>query len=206
MALAATASASPAALASSIDPAGIARCRRACGDLPLERLSTVDLAHACARNYRCGRRIMKTLDATASSEQFHEWRKTVQRHWRHMQVLESAWPREFVARQESAHALADALGDEHDLEILRLWIRSHAAAAKERAGARRLEVLIDLRQRELRNSALSIGGRLFAERAGAFRRRLAIYLSSPEGDTGTTSQTPTVGRKAEPVVRLARPV
>ena len=54
----------------------------------------------------------------ADVELLHEWRKRVKDLWYHAKLLEEAWPPVLQALGDEAHALADHLGDDHDLGVL----------------------------------------------------------------------------------------
>ena len=45
------------------------------------------VAKGLRQSYRGGRKAFAQAFATGSDEDFHEWRKTLQHHWRHMQLL-----------------------------------------------------------------------------------------------------------------------
>ena len=51
-------------------------------------------------------------------EAVHDWRKAVQRHWRHMLLLREAWPEYFEARAAEAKEVSELLGLAQDLTLL----------------------------------------------------------------------------------------
>lgn len=106
---------------------------------------------------------------------FHEWRKDAQRHWRQMQLLTAAWPDAMAVRIAKARALSQSLGDDHDIHVLLGHLRT---AGPELASWSELESFYDgciERQLALRMAARNDGRLLFAERPGAFRRRIMRY-------------------------------
>lgn len=111
----------------------------------------------------------------ASDETFHEWRKNVQRHWRHMQLLTAAWPRELKIRADLCHSIGETIGRDHDLAVLETCLggsgRQYGPVAKVRTARQMCHTL----QAELRESVRVDGERLFLERAGAFGDRLERY-------------------------------
>lgn len=125
-------------------------------------------------SYRRGRRQLRHAYAHPNDEAFHDLRKAVQQHWRHMQVLQRAWPALFAARLEAARRLSQILGDDHDLAVfvarLKALPRSTLATADRRAIDRHCRV----EQDRLRTLAHPLCQQLYAERAGPFARRIAV--------------------------------
>ena len=78
------------------------------------------------------------------------------------------WP-SIAGQAKDAHALADLLGDEHDLAILDQRLAHGVPAPVDVDGVREL---IAHRRDELRAEALRIGARVYAEKPKAFRRRM----------------------------------
>lgn len=125
--------------------------------------------------YERGRRTRKRAYAHDVDEDFHEWRKWVQQHWRHMQLLSRAWPEVMHVRVEAARELSEFLGDDHDLYFLAKLVRENGPGlADEKEVARFLEGC-RLRQQELRALARHRGARLFGESAKSFRQRITAY-------------------------------
>jgi CHAD domain-containing protein len=122
------------------------------------------LADGLARTYRDGRRAFGMAVADPSAENFHEWRKRVKDHWYHMQLLRHVWPEMMKAYRGVMEQLSDALGDHHDLDVLRALVDEPGVLA-----------IIDRRRGELEAIAEEIGERVYAERPGAFRERMRGY-------------------------------
>ena len=146
--------------------------RKIVAELPLpEHFQT--LQDGLAQSYRRGRRQLRSAYADPHDEAFHDLRKSVQQHWRHMQVLQRAWPDLFVARLEAARRLSQILGDDHDLAVfvarLKTMPRSTLSAADRRAIERHCRV----EQDRLRTLAHPLCQQLYAERAGQFAKRIA---------------------------------
>jgi CHAD domain-containing protein len=127
--------------------------------------------------YRACRDEFAQVDEQASAEAIHEWRKTVQRHWRHMLLLSPAWPELMTARAHAARELAGLLGRDHDLAVLLAFIRSTRATITPK-DARSLETVCSIRQQAVRREARLLGARLLADRASDLHRRVALYWSS----------------------------
>jgi CHAD domain-containing protein len=70
------------------------------------------------RSYRNGCEALAVAQEEPSQEHFHEWRKQVKYLWHQLHVLQPIQLGQLTALADHAHALADALGDDHDLAIL----------------------------------------------------------------------------------------
>ena len=133
------------------------------------------LGNGLRRCYRGTRKAFRHAYDTHRDEDFHEWRKGVQHHWRQMQLLVPCWPSELSARAETAKALSQLLGDDHDIFLLRklastptMTFGSHEETTAFLKRCRR-------RQRVLRQEAYAEGKRLFAEQSRPFAERIEAY-------------------------------
>lgn len=138
-------------------------------NLPLKSFDAGSAFAGLEADYRAGRRQLRRATATGTSEDLHEMRKHIQRHWRHMQLFESAWPREFGVRIEMARALSETLGLDHDHWLLRQRLGKDAA---------RLDRLCGEEQEKLRQAALPALKLFYSECPGPLRRRLQGYWAS----------------------------
>jgi CHAD domain-containing protein len=125
------------------------------------------------RVYGNGRRALSAVESEASPECFHEWRKQVKYLRHQLEFLEPVWPGVLCELAGEAHKLADDLGDEHDLTVLREKAQEHGDTGSPELSA--VLALIDRRRGELRDKALSRGRQLYEEKPGAFATRLRGY-------------------------------
>jgi CHAD domain-containing protein len=132
-------------------------------DWPLERDGFAVFEDGLRRTYRRGRRDWRAAAEDPSSEHLHEWRKRVKDLWYQCSILERSWKPVMSALADEAHELSDRLGDDHDLAVLSEF------------GAESLEPLIARRREELRDEALIYGARLYADKPGAFVRRIESW-------------------------------
>lgn len=160
------------------------RMQRRVRKWPIAHSGWATLADGSKRIYRHGRVSLGTAYEEPTPENFHEWRKRVKDLWHHYQILEPIWSEVVSVQAEQAHALADLLGDDHDLSVLREKLM---AAPEEFGGHSNVAMaveLIDRRCAHLRRSAQFLGQRLFAERPGAFLRRNKAYWQAWKLQTG----------------------
>ena len=122
------------------------------------------------RSYQRGRRAMGEAKHRPSAERMHAWRKRVKDLWYHERFLASVGGPAIRGQAKDLHLLADLLGDHHDLGVLRRRLTGdppHVAADVDG-----IIGLIDHRQAELEGQALGLGLRIYAEKPGAFVRRM----------------------------------
>lgn len=123
------------------------------------------------QSYRRGRRAFALAYECLDDEAFHDWRKSVQQHWRHMALLSRAWPELMNARASEARELSQTLGDDHDLSML-------ASLAKDELSVEHARVIGHLaseRQDKLREAVWPRGLRLFAAKPARLRHKLELY-------------------------------
>ena len=132
--------------------------------------------------YRQGRDAYLAAAEDRSVENLHEWRKQVKYLWHQLQVLGPTWPELMEELGNQAHQLADHLGDDHDLAVLRELVVREGAQWAAPGTLMRLLDLIDVRRGELQHAAAQLGQRLYADRPKAFLRRLHTYWQAWRAD------------------------
>lgn len=160
--------------------ARLAKARKALDDarkraarLELDPNSFAPLEEGLRRTQRDSIRTMRHAWDVETDEAFHDWRKNVQRHWRHMKLLAPAWPELLEARAATARELSQRLGDDHDLSMLIAF-----ASNRSRSGltARQVKALSQACRKEqaiLREKARTIGARLTSDKPGSLARHVA---------------------------------
>jgi len=128
------------------------------------------------------------------AEDFHEWRKSAQRHWRQMQLLCRAWPEAMEARITAAGDLSRLLGDDHDLAVLTDRVTAQRKSLGKDWDMDAFLAACATRQDGLRHSARDLGSFLFVERPSIFRQRMDAYWKAArdvanDGD-GAVSRAP----------------
>ena len=153
------------------------------------------------QNYRNGQRAFAAAYSAGGDEAFHEWRKTVQQHWRHMALVSRTWPELFNARVAAARALSQILGDDHDLSVLVAFVRSLPADRLSALHVREIERRVRARQKQLRKAAEPRGRQLFAEGAKGHSRRISVMWEAAEqmdeGEEEVTDTASPAGEKAQ---------
>jgi CHAD domain-containing protein len=149
--------------------AGRARIDR----LPVDGEGWELIAPGIHRTYRRGRKRLRTVEEEASVTTLHELRKRVKDLWYQLRLIREADKHMIRALADHAHDLSDHLGDDHDLALLREEVQSRRDAFGSPADQRRLLQEIDQRRGELQFAAVSLGGRVYADKPKKFTARLA---------------------------------
>ncbi len=108
----------------------------------------------------------------------HEWRKHVQLHWRHMQLVSPAWPEYCAARIGEARSISALIGEVRDLGMLADFASDTAAAKLTPATIRSIQAVVAPRQSALKAEARLRGTRLLAEGAKGVARRIECYWAA----------------------------
>ena len=117
------------------------------------------------RIYRTGRRTGRAARAHPDPPSLHEWRKQVQ-YLRHaLQIIHHLQAGAAPKASARARRLAEYLGEDHDLALLRASALAYARAHELDCDA--LVSVIDRRRRELQRKALPLGRRLYGRSAPA---------------------------------------
>jgi CHAD domain-containing protein len=168
--------------AETVDASKVTRARRLLkqagrewGRLQLRPDSFAPIGAGLATSYRRCRAAFSEAYEQPSDEAYHEWRKSVQQHWRHMRLLSRAWPDYFAARIKAARELSDILGEDHDYGMLESFLRTEGRPLLPRREASRLGALCRARQKELRAAARPRGLQLLAEGPRGLARRVECF-------------------------------
>lgn len=155
--------------------AGLLEARRVFARIELSGRGFKTIEGGLRRTYAAAREALPEAYRLGTDEAFHELRKHVQQHWRHMLLVSRAWPAVFAARATAARNLSQALGDDHDLAVLADFVGGVPSAQLKRAQARLVIAAARSYQGELRSVAELLAKQLLVEEPRAFARRVAAY-------------------------------
>ncbi len=130
---------------------------------------------ALKRTYRNGRKALAVAETDCSVEKLHEWRKQVKYLWHQLRVLQPLWPGLVGELADQVHKLADYLGDDHDLAVLREKTLENEKAFQNSAASSALIALVDRCRSELQGKAVVLGRRIYEEKPKAFAVRFGKY-------------------------------
>lgn len=126
--------------------------------------------------YRAGRRALAGVRRdTADPGLMHEWRKRAKDAWYHVRLLQGAAPSVLDPIEDRFHLVADALGDAHDLAVICARLQASPGRFGDPAEVAAVCELADGRRADLVRRAVGVGSRLYAEKPGAYARRVGAY-------------------------------
>lgn len=144
-----------------------------------------------AKVYRDCRAAFADAYALQTDAAFHEWRKTVQQHWRQMRLVGAAWPDMMQARADLARAISNLLGDDHDLAVLLAFVGAHTDGEIPKREAKQVEKLARARQAAIRAAAKPMGERLLAQSGRALPRQIKrCWIAAVDAGEAGTSEPP----------------
>lgn len=142
------------------------------------------------RAYEDGRGAYKQARSHRGAEDWHAWRKRVKDLWYQERLLSAVAGPVVKGHAKDAHALADLLGDEHDLAVLRHTLTRNEVHAPVDVDA--VVSLIDRRRDEIQTEALWIGARVYAEKPKAFISRMRqTWKAGRDRVAATIAENPT---------------
>ena len=182
-----------AQIAAGLGELPVERLREALGamrTLPVAELSFADVLDGFTRTYARGRELHEVVfESDIDDERIHDFRKEVQQHWRHLQLLLNAWPKALRPHCTLARELSETLGKDHDFAMLTVFARDTAAVEEDRG--KRFGAYIQLcaqEQAKLRRHAGVLARRLYAEKPKSIRRRIKVYWETAEALVDKTAQ------------------
>jgi CHAD domain-containing protein len=152
-----------------------------------ETLGAQPLLLSVRQAYRAARRLGHSALASRDAEDLHSLRVRVVDLSHQLAAFQPAWPDMVQATVRELHRLRKTLGDHNDLAVLAEFARGRSELPREEFDG--LIALIEQRARPLERRAEEQFSRLFAERPGAFERRLAIYLERPQHKPGARNRS-----------------
>lgn len=123
------------------------------------------------RTYADGRRGLARARRHPSAAGLHEWRKQAKYLWYQLELAGSLCSCPMKDLADRTHRLADCLGDDHDLVVLRDQVARHPGTFSDLESQRLLVTLIDRRRAKLLGSALRLGQHVYQERPREFGSR-----------------------------------
>lgn len=151
------------------------KAAKAVDRLELRSTSFAVVRRGLAKSYRKGRIAMHHAYEENDDEAYHEWRKAVQAHWRHMALVSRAWPDLFAARMVLAKEMSDLLGDDHDLSALMQSLKKRSTQGRKTPGTDGLIEAALARQQSIREQLKAKGEALYAEDTDVFVERVETY-------------------------------
>jgi CHAD domain-containing protein len=127
------------------------------------------------RTYANGREAFARARGAPTNEHLHEWRKQTKYFWHQLQVFEPVEPGRLGKLAHATHELADLLGDDHDLAVLRERAAQACEAFPSAVSQQALLALIERCRINLQRKAVQLGRRLYEEKPLVFAGRMEKY-------------------------------
>jgi CHAD domain-containing protein len=124
------------------------------------------------RVYRAGRSQLALVRRRPSDAGLHELRKQAKYLWQQLQILEPIAPSAARSLARFAHELADRLGEDHDLALLRARLR-HSEGGARRDAVRLVSRRVERARGQLRTEAFEFARRVYGEDPDELAARLA---------------------------------
>jgi CHAD domain-containing protein len=144
------------------------------------------------RSYARGRDAFEAALDDPSTEALHAWRKRVKDHGYHCRLLRPVWPQVMQARASALDDLAELLGDDHDLAVL----RADLATDPDRFGGEVVvgtaTALLDRRRATLQRDATNLGRRVYADRPKAIGRRVTRWFEAAAEEASEPAAPPLI--------------
>jgi CHAD domain-containing protein len=149
------------------------------GDWKLRTEGWQALEPGIERIYRAGRQAWRGADTDRSLETWHEWRKRVKDLWYQQRLLAEVGGPSVQGQAQDLDKLADLLGEDHDLGVLRAKLNDDPIPAPADLAA--VTGAIDFRRAELQVEALSLGARIYSEKTPVFVERMGQLWNAGRG-------------------------
>ncbi|AVR45895.1 hypothetical protein C7S20_11885 [Christiangramia fulva] len=144
---------------------------------PVEKDDIQIILPSIKRVYKRGRKAMLKAEEEPTAAVYHEWRKRVKYLWYQLRLLEDAWPNLFDAWEDEVHSLANFLGDDHDLVVLKEKIENGSLEIPDKQ-KELLLAIIKKSSENLRKKAHEIGKLIYAEEPKTFKNRIKNYAEN----------------------------
>jgi len=118
---------------------------------------------------------MKIAIKQGQANGFHRWRIRAKNLYYELQFLESVWPKEFRRLLSHLSKLQDQIGVDHDVAVLRSWLKEKPEAYGNAEMVQRVVACLDNRTRKLRQSAAPLGRKIWREKPRRFAREVTRH-------------------------------
>jgi CHAD domain-containing protein len=130
---------------------------------PLQTDGFPAIAPGLRQTFRRGRKALARVQDCPRPENYHDWRKRVKDNWYHLRLLEDLWTDIMHAYEKSLDDVQTWLGDDHNVVLLREQIVAEPDSYGSDKEIALVLKLAEKYQKQLRDSACSLGRRVYYE-------------------------------------------
>lgn len=142
--------------------------------LPDEPVCAADiLAEGMDKILRRARKSLASAKSRGAPEDFHELRKALKAHSRHLSLLKDLWPPPVKAKRKAVDGVAERLGELHDIFVLRALLKDENHPLGALAETRLLARLCKRSERQLSKACLAEASELFRDSAKRTAKKAA---------------------------------
>jgi CHAD domain-containing protein len=164
---------------------------------PIADVTHGEFNDAVMTSVRRGRKAFQIAQDSQTDDRFHDWRKRAKDLRYQLEILDKSWPGVLDGYAGCAEELEQALGEDHNLAVLKVLSTRELGKQLSASHAKRLQPLIKQRQEKLRKDAGEIGGRLYGEKLTSWSDRLDLCWngSNPASASIKLAQTRTTSKQ-----------
>lgn len=131
------------------------------------------MSKSLKKTYKRGYKAFPKAFADPKTEKFHEFRKRVKYLWYQTRLLKRTWPEIMIPRAEQTHDLAELLGDDHDLMVLKDILEK--VPLKDHETRSMLGRSVAKKSQLLRQQVKPLASLIYAEKPKVFSTRIGNY-------------------------------
>jgi CHAD domain-containing protein len=125
--------------------------------------------------YRQGRSRMKVAIARGQDKAFHRWRIRAKNLYYELEFLEPVWPKGLHRMLSRLSRLQDQIGLDHDVAVLRAWLKKTPDAFGGNETVQRVIACLDRETRELRHVSVPLGQKIWRQKPRRFACKVARH-------------------------------
>ena len=125
--------------------------------------------------YRQGRKRMKVAIGQGRDNAFHRWRIRAKNLYYELEFLEPVWPKELHQMLSRLSRLQNGIGLDHDVAVLRAWLKKTPEAFGGNEAVRRVIACLDGETRELRQASVPLGQKIWRQKPRRFAYKVARH-------------------------------
>ena len=125
--------------------------------------------------YRQGRKRMKVAIAQGEDNAFHRWRIRAKNLYYQLEFLESVLPKRVQRMLSRLARLQDQIGRDHDVAVLRAWLKKTPEAFGGNEKVQRVIACLDGETHELRQASVPLGEKIWRRKPRRFAYKVARH-------------------------------